>query len=95
MNDIRRFDNHKTDSETIKLAYEPSTIDFKSIEKDPDFIKQRQEFEELNMLLGNDKKSDSNDITNLLPYMTEGDQKVSPEVIKDMMMQSMMESISI
>ena len=29
------------------------------------------------------------------PYMTEGDQKVSPEVIRDMMMQSMMESISI
>ncbi|MBR6301124.1 tetratricopeptide repeat protein [bacterium] len=95
LNDIKRFDNHKTDSETIKLAYEPSAIDFKSIEKDPEFIKQKQELEELNMLLGNDRKNDSSDITNLLPYMTEGEQKVSPEVIRDMMMQSMMESISI
>ena len=95
LNDIRRFDNHKTDSETIKLAYDPSALDIKSIEKDPEFIKQKQELEELNMLLGNDKKSGSDDITNLLPYMTEGDQKVSPEVIRDMMMQSMMESISI
>ena len=94
LNDIKRFDNHKTDSETIKLAYEPSAIDIKSIENDPEFIKQKQELEELNMLLGNDKKN-SNDITNLLPYMTEGDQKVSPEVIKEMMMHSVMESISI
>ena len=95
LQDIKRFDSHKTDSETVKLAYDPSAIDIKSIEKDPDFIKQRQEFEELNMLLGNDKQKDTSDITNLLPYMTEGDQKVSPEVIRDMMMQSMMESISI
>ncbi len=95
LNDIKRFDNHKTDSETIKLAYEPSAIDFKSIEKDPEFIKQKQELDELNMLLGNDRKNDSSDITNLLPYMTEGEQKVSPEIIRDMMMQSMMESISI
>ena len=95
LNDIKRFDSHKTDSETIKLAYEPSAFDIKSIEKDPEFIKQKQELEELNMLLGNDRKNDSSDITNLLPYMTEGEQKVSPEVIRDMMMQSMMESISI
>ncbi len=95
LNDIKRFDNFKTDSETIKLAYEPAAIDMKSLEKDPEFIRQKQELEELSMLLGNDKNNKGNDIMDLIPYMNEGEQKVSPEIIRDMMMQSMMESISI
>lgn len=93
MNDIKKFDKFKTDSQTIKLAYDPSAVSMDSIAKDPDYIRQQQELNELNMLLGNEKKN--SDLTDLLPYMTEGDKKVSPEVIRDMMMQSMMESISI
>lgn len=93
IDDIKNFDKFKTDSETIKLAYDPTAVSMEEISKDPEYIKQQQELNELNMLLGNEKKN--NDFTDLLPYMTEGDKKVSPEVIRDMMMQSMMESISI
>ena len=93
--DIKKFDNQKSDSETVKLAYDPSAIDMDSIMKDPEYIKQRQEFDELNMLLGNEKSKDSSDIMDLLPYMTEGDKKLSPEVIQSMMMKSMMGDITL
>ena len=93
--DIKKFDKQKSDSETIKLAYDPSAIDMDSIMKDPEYIRQKQEFDELNMLLGNEKSKDHSDIMDLLPYMTEGDKKVSPEVIQSMMMKSMMGDITL
>jgi hypothetical protein len=93
--DIKKFDNQKSDSETIKLAYEPTAADMESIMKDPEYIRQKQELDELNMLLGNDKAKDSSDIMDLLPYMTEGDKKLSPEVIQSMMMKSMMGNITL
>lgn len=93
--DIKKFDKQKSDSETIKLAYEPTAADMESIMKDPEYIRQKQEFDELNMLLGNDKAKDNSDIMDLLPYMTEGDKKLSPEVIQSMMMKSMMGNITL
>ena len=48
------------------------------------------------MLLGNEKASESADMMDLLPYMSEqGDKKLSPEVIQAMMMKSMMNGISL
>ena len=91
MNDIKKFDNQKSDSETIKLAYEiPSNL-MDEISKDPEYIKQKQEMDELNMLLGNDRNNNNrNDMMDLLPYMSEqGDKKLSPEVIQSMMMLSL------
>ena len=93
--DIKKFDKQKSDSETIKLAYDSSAIDMNSIMKDPEYIRQKQEFDELNMLLGNEKAKDNSDIMNLLPYMTEGDKKLSPEIIQSMMMKSMMGDITL
>lgn len=97
MNDIKKFDNQKSDSETIKLAYEiPSNL-MDEISKDPEYIKQKQEMEELNMLLGNDRNNNNrNDMMDLLPYMSEqGDKKLSPEVIQSMMMQSIMGNLTL
>ncbi len=96
MNDIKKFDNQKSDSETIKLAYEiPSNI-MDEISKDPEYIKQKQEMEELNMLLGNDRNNNKTDMMDLLPYMSEqGDKKLSPEVIQSMMMQSIMGNLTL
>lgn len=92
--DIKKFDKQKSDNETIKLAYEPTAADMENLMKDPEFVKQKQELDELNMLLGNDKK-DNSDIMDLLPYMTEGDKKLSPEVIQSMMIKSMMGNITL
>ena len=97
MNDIKKFDNQKADSETIKLAYEiPSNV-MEEISKDPEYIRQKQEMEELNMLLGNDRNNNNrNDMMDLLPYMSEqGDKKLSPEVIQSMMMQSIMGNLTL
>ena len=97
MNDIKKFDNQKSDSETIKRAYEiPSNV-MEEISKDPEYIRQKQEMEELNMLLGNDRNNNNrNDMMDLLPYMSEqGDKKLSPEVIQSMMMQSIMGNLTL
>ncbi|MDE6138685.1 MAG: hypothetical protein K2F57_04365 [Candidatus Gastranaerophilales bacterium] len=97
LNDIKKFDNQKSDSETIKLAYEiPSNL-MDEISKDPEYIRQKQEMDELNMLLGNDRNNNNrNDMMDLLPYMSEqGDKKLSPEVIQSMMMQSIMGNLTL
>jgi len=96
---IKDFDNHKTDADTIKLAYEPSA-EWQEIQKDPEYIKNQQDFEQLQMMLGTSKTENStatSDITNLLPYMTKDNntQNMTPEMIQTMMLQSMMSDISL
>ena len=96
MKDIKKFDKQKSESDTIKLAYDASATSFESIAKDPDYIKQKQELDELHMLLGNDKSKDNSDMMDLLPYMTEqGGKNLSPEVIQSMMMRSMMGDLTL
>ena len=64
-----------------------------SLSKDPEFVKSQKEYEELRMLLGSDsQKNSENDLTNLLPELSNSESKVSPEVIQTMMIQSMMQN---
>jgi tetratricopeptide (TPR) repeat protein len=96
IDDIKKFDKHKTDSEQIKLAYDIPENVLKDLEKDPEYIQQKKELEELNMLLGNDKSSKSSDVSDLIPYMNESNSKnISPEVMQTLMMQSMMGGLEI
>lgn len=96
LKDIQKFDDQKSDAGTVKLAYASPSEAYEQLSKDPEYIKQRQQFDELNMLLGNEKASESADMMDLLPYMSEqGDKKLSPEVIQAMMMKSMMNGISL
>lgn len=96
LKDIKNFDKYKTNSEQIKLAYDIPDNVLKDIEKDPEYIQQKKELDELNMLFGNDKSSNGNDITNLIPYMNESNSKnLSPEIVQTMMMQSMMGGLEI
>ena len=89
---IKLFDNQKSDSDTIKLAY-MTPADMESLSKDPEFVKSQKEYEELKMLLGSDSQNNSeNDLTNLLPELSNSESKVSPEVIQTMMIQSMMQN---
>ena len=97
LEEIQKFDDKHSDSGMVKLAYaEPSKM-FEEISKDPEFIRQRQELEELQMLFGSEKvKSERNEMVDLLPYMSEqGDKKLSPEVIQSLMMQSMMGNLTL
>ena len=67
--------------------------DMEALSKDPEYVKSQKEYEELRMLLGSDsQKSSENDLTNLLPELSNAESKVSPEVIQTMMIQSMMQN---
>lgn len=96
LKDIQKFDDQKTDAGTIKLAY-ASSDEFEKLSKDPEYIKQKQQYDELRMLLGNDSSSDHDEMMDMIPYMSEqqGDKKLSPEVIQAMMMKSMMNGLSL
>jgi len=95
LKDIKNFDNQKTDSETIKLAYEIPQKELEAIEKDPEFIKTKQEYEQLSRMLGNDSSKQEDIMTDLM-YMNEKDAKnLSPEAIQTMMMRSMMGDLSL
>lgn len=82
--------------ETVNLAYDAnSSSEMEKLEKDPEYIRQKQEIEELNKLFGS-KSNGEGDITDLLPYVTEqGDKKLSPEVIQALMMQSVMSDLTL
>lgn len=93
---IKKFDNQKSDLGTDKLAYDNSSSEWEKITKDPEFIKQKQEIDELNMLLGNDKTNNKDNMMDMLPYMSEsGNKNLSPEVIQAMMMKSMMSDFTL
>ena len=102
--DVRKLDekanpNPETDKQsdagTIKLAYDADAA-FEQIKKDPEYIRQQREIEEISRMFDSSDTAKTEDITDLLPYMTEqGDKKLSPEVIQALMMQSMMSNITL
>ena len=95
---IQKFDNQKSDLGTDRLAYDNSSQSWNDITKDPQYIKNKQEIDELNLLLGNDSSKNSNDIMDLLPYMTDTEKKnqnLSPEVIQAMMLKSMTSNLNL
>ena len=95
---IQKFDNQKSDLGTDRLAYDNSSQSWNDITKDPQYIKNKQEIDELNLLLGNDSSKDSNDIMDLLPYMTDTEKKnqnLSPEVIQAIMIKSITSNLNV
>jgi tetratricopeptide (TPR) repeat protein len=94
---IKDFDNHKTDSGSIKLAYDIPQKEIDALSNDAEYIKSKQEFEELHALLnGSDFGTKENSSTDIVPYMTEsGSKNLSPEVIQALMMKSVMGDLSL
>lgn len=93
IDDIKKFDKQKSDSGNIKLAYvATSDNEFEKLKNDSEFQQSQRELNELRMLLGNNSTTESSnrDLTDLIPYMTEKDKNLSPEVIQAMMIKSMM-----
>lgn len=84
----------KSDSNTIKLAYDSESM-VEKLKQDPEYIRQQKEFEEISRMFGTSSKKEG-DLTDLLPYITEqGEKKLSPEVIQALMMQSMMNDLTL
>lgn len=50
--DIKKFDNQKSDSGSIKLAYVAPSSEMEKLSKDPEYQQSQREIEELRMLLG-------------------------------------------
>ena len=85
----------KSELDTNKLAY-ATPAEMADLSKDPEYVRSSRELEEMRMLLGsnNDKRSNG-DFEDLVPYLTEKGQKLSPEVVQSIMMRSMMPDISL
>ena len=89
LKNIHNFDNHKTDSGEIKLAYATQN-EMESYTKSPEYIQSQKELEELRALFGNDNSSKSSDDEMMNMLMTGNGKNLSPEVIQAMMQKSMM-----
>ena len=89
LKNIHRFDNHKTDSGEIKLAYATQN-EMESYTKSPEYLQSQKELEELRVLFGNDNSSKSSDDEMMNMLMTGNGKNLSPEVIQAMMQKSMM-----
>ena len=93
LKNIQKFDDHKTDAETLKIAF-ADTDEIADFTKDPDYIQSKKELEQLRMLLGSDSDKSSND--DMMDLVMSGEGKnLSPEVIQTMMMKSMMSDLTL
>lgn len=79
---IKRFDNQKSDADTMKIAYANTPETGNS-----DYYATQKEMDELNLLFENSKTTQSDD---LVKYVTEQGGNLSPEVIQALMVKSMM-----
>ncbi len=89
LKNIHNFDNHKTDSGEIKLAYATQN-EMESYTKSPEYIQSQKELEELRVLFGNDNSSKSSDDEMMNMLLTGNGKNLPPEVIQAMMQKSMM-----
>lgn len=89
LKNIHNFDNHKTDSGEIKLAYATQN-EMESYTKSLEYLQSQKELEELRVLFGNDNSSKSSDYEMMNMLMTGNGKNLSPEVIQAMMQKSMM-----
>lgn len=91
LKNIHNFDNHKTDSGEIKLAYATQNeMESYTNTKSPEYIQSQKELEELRVLFGNDNSSKSSDDEMMNMLLTGNGKNLSPEVIQAMMQKSMM-----
>ena len=69
-------------------------MDVEDILKNPEYIQNKKELDEIKMMFGDYGTSDlSSDITTMLPQLAKDGQNVSPEVVQMMMMQTVMPNI--
>lgn len=89
LQNIKNFDDHKTDSGEIKLAY-ASQNEIEALSKNPEYVQSQKELEELKVLLGSSNSSNSSEDELINMVMTGETKNLSPEVIQSMVQKSMM-----
>lgn len=91
INNFKNFDKNKTDSGSVKLAMADEN-DLKDFFNSPEYIQNKKELDQIRMMFG-ENSSKENDLLELIPMLTQGDEKLSPQAMQALMMQSVMPDI--
>ncbi len=93
INNFKNFDKNKSDSGTIKLAMAEGN-DLKDFFNSPEYIQNKRELDQIRMMFGQSESSNNaSDLLELIPSLTQGEEKLSPQAMQALMMQSVMPDI--
>jgi hypothetical protein len=83
----------KSESESIKIAMADED-ELKNFFNSPEYIQQKKEMDQIRMMFGDYKSENgSNDLMDIIPALSQGNEKLSPQAMQMMMMQSVMPDI--
>lgn len=93
LRNMKGKDNKKSESETIKLALADNN-DLKDFFNSPEYIQNKKELDQIRMMFGDYKSENGkNDLMDIIPALSQGDEKLSPQAMQMIMMQSVMPDI--
>lgn len=93
LRNMKEKDNKKSESETIKLALADND-DLKDFFNSPEYIQNKKELDQIRMMFGDYKSENgTNSLTDIIPALSQGDEKLSPQAMQMIMMQSVMPDI--
>lgn len=91
---IKNFDQNKSQMEIPDRIAMADTSDMEALLNSPEYIENKKELDQIKMMFGeNITGNSSDDFTKLLPALTKNGEKLSPEFMQTMMMQSLMPDI--
>ena len=90
---IKEKIDKKSESETIKLAMAEDD-DLKDFFNSPEYLQSKKELDQINMMFGDYKSENGkNDLMDIIPALSQGEEKLSPQAMQMIMMQSVMPDI--
>ena len=93
LRNMKDKDKKKSESETIKLALADND-DLQDFFNSPEYIQNKKELDQIRMMFGDYKSENgTNSLTDIIPALSQGDEKLSPQAMQMMMMQSVMPDI--
>lgn len=94
LRNMKEKNNKKSEAETIKLALADKDDDLQDFFNSPEYIQSKKELDQINMMFGDYKSENGkSDLADLIPALTQGDEKLSPQAMQMIMMQSVMPDI--
>jgi hypothetical protein len=93
LRNLRNKIDKKSESESIKIAMADED-ELKNFFNSPEYIQQKKEMDQIKMMFGDYKSENgSNDLMDIIPALSQGNEKLSPQAMQMMMMQSVMPDI--
>ena len=93
LRNLRNKIDKKSESESIKIAMADED-ELKNFFNSPEYIQQKKEMDQIRMMFGDYKSENgSNDLMDIIPALSQGNEKLSPQAMQMMMMQSVMPDI--